>query len=181
MATDARNSTKRIASSSAKLRSAASIRTVVPASTARRERATSRRSAAAPVRADARKSPPRTQPASDQTGWFETARSTPVYPATKKPSPVPITFHTAPTALRANAPSGANTAPRNDTNEKRPKPSSAQEPTDIGDQYLKERPPSLALSSMFVNRSGVPRSAMRKTGHGMSAMNDTMKAMRAAR
>src|SRR5689334_6063194 len=98
-----------------------------------------------------------------------------------KPRPVPMMFQTSPRVPRANPRNGVKTAPRNETNEKSPKPRSAQEPTDIGDQYLNESPPSLASSSMFVKRSGVPRSAMRKRGHGMSAMNEAMNAMRAAR
>ena len=111
-----------------------------------------------------------------------------MYAQMNSPNTVPIALHTRPAAPRStrampfvarNQPTSA-IAPRNDTNEKTPKMRSAHEPRLIGESGLNASPPLLVSTSMCQNRSGWPRSMVRKMGHGTSAMKLVMKATRAA-
>ena len=60
---------------------------------------------------------------------------------------------------------------RNDTVAKRPKATSAHEPTDIGDPDLKLKPsePGVVFHSMCQKRSGWVRSSVSRMGQGRNA------------
>src|SRR5450432_132941 len=141
--------TKKIAirtiSSSPKYRSACSNRTPLdsPARCANCAMST-----AAPLSAEATNRPPSAQ-VSLQTGWFETLSSTPVYDINKNATSEPMISKNEPMPR-------LNSARTNDANEIMLKTKSTHVPSDIGDQYLKFRPPSpgVVLIIMCQKRSG---------------------------
>ena len=61
-----------------------------------------------------------------------------------------------------------------DTVANAPNTSSAQAPTDIGEATLKFSPSAsgVVFHSMCQNRTGLPRSRISRTGHGISAANE---------
>src|SRR5674476_421884 len=128
--------------------------------------------AAAPVEApDAMKSAPTKGSVAAQIGRAVTFKSTPVYPATKKPAVEPTTaYHFRGMRLYAFA-NGANCSFFSDTRLSRkernaiaPKRRSAQEPTESGDWKLRKGKPPFARKKRYQNRPGRPRSAIRSGG-----------------